>query len=511
MEITKPEVRETANLAGKLTYSFMLRGVDMLLGLGASVVAARIMGPEVLGIFSSALAISMLIGLMGHRGLGTAHLKIAASSEKEGACLSTLFLLKGFFIILCACALATHIMLTPLSEDRLYFKVLLVCAGVIIIQQLNNVIISAFNARIDTKKAETPRFIGNAVKNLLKVLVAFLGFGALSLSFSELAGAVMVLAIVVFLFRGLPLSRPSGRLMLRYLSLSVPLFFIHFSHGVANDLDKTMIKYFYDLTVGNMEVGLYTAGQRLGSVIKIFMIVVSVIFFPAFARLAAENNYERIKSIIQNFENIAICLLLPMFAALAAFSLPVILLLVGEEYRASSSIMQISIAGTFMMMLYQPYINFLNGAKGMIAFTAWLFLLYTMINVTLNAVLIPESMFGIDMLGLKGEGAAIGTSISYLVLGLISKLVSTRYIKVQTFSKYWREVIFLAFIYIIFIIGLNRFAIENIVAAMIGGAVFVILFWVFMYFFSKEHLCEAAINLSKISPRLAFISRRISD
>jgi O-antigen/teichoic acid export membrane protein len=509
--MTGPGGKETGNLAGKLSYSFTLRGADMLLGMGASVVAARIMGPEVLGIFSSALSISMLIGLFGHRGLGTAHLKIAASSKNEGACLASLFLLKGVFVALCACALAVHIVLTPLAEDQLYFQVLLICAGVIVVQQINNVIISAFNARIDTKKAETPRFIGNTVKNLLKVAAAFLGFGALALSYSELAGVVVVLVIVVFLFRGFPLSRPSGRLMLRYLSLSVPLFFIHFSHGVANDVDKAMIKYFFDTAAGNVEVGLYTAGQRLGSIIKIFMAVASVIFFPAFARLAAEGNFERIKNIIQNFENMAICVLLPLFTALAAFSLPVILLLVGEEYRASSSIMQISIAGTFIMMLYQPYINFLNGAKGLFAFTALLYMLYAMLNVALNAVFIPESIFGMDMLGLKGIGAAIATSISYLVLGVVAKLAATRYIKVPTFTKYWREVVFLACLYITFIIGLNRYAIERIDAALIGGIVFVLLFWGFMYVFARDHLREAAMNLSKIHPRLAFVSRRMSE
>lgn len=501
--------KATTNLAGKLSYSFALRSANVVLGMVGSIVVARIMGPEVLGMFSSALAISMLIGLIGNGGLGIAHMKIMASSANEGQCIASLFATKAIFVLVCAVALAAHMALTPLANDHLYYQILLVCSAVVLIQQCNFVIISVFGARIDVRKVEIPRFIGELAKHLSKIVVALLGLGALALGCAELAGALVVLVIVVVLAHNLHFSKPRLALVKQYLFLSVPLFYIQLSRGVVQYLDKAMIKYFYDSTSGNLEVGLYTAGQRLGTFVQVLMMVSSLIFFPAFSRLAAQGNFERIKTTIMGYESVTFCVFMPLIAALAAFSLPITLFLVGEEYRASVVIMQISIAGQFVMMLYQPYVNFLVGAKDAVMLTCMIFTVYIITNVILNGVFIPESVFGLHVLGLKGVGAAIATFIAYLVLGFQAKFASGKFMRIPTLVKYWRETVFLVALYVAFIFGLDKFGLESIGTAAFGGPLFVLLFWGFMFVFARHHLREAVMNMAKVHPKLAFISRRM--
>jgi O-antigen/teichoic acid export membrane protein len=274
-----------------------------------------------------------------------------------------------------------------------------------------------------------------------------------------------------------------------------------FARGAVVSLDKAMIKYFFPTTFGNIEVGIYAAGQRLGSLIQFFSFITAITLFPIFSNLSANGNFTRIKEIIINFENTAIVILMPIVISLAVFSLPIILFLVGAEYRASAAIMQITILGLFGIMLFQPYINFIIGGKNLILLGSLIHVIFLLTNIILNFIFIPETVFGMKMMGWCSLGAALASTASYVILGVIAKMIASKYIHVSTFKKYGYEFIFLIFISVLFIFIIDQYKLEKIIHACFGIPVFLFLFWATVYICKRDHFSKAIHNLEKIFPK----------
>lgn len=491
-------------LAKKLTFTFASQAMAYAINIATSIVVARIMGPAVLGTFSSALALATLFAVVANHGLAVAHLRILPQAEDKAACNGSFLAAKLCFMAVGMLALFAYIRWAEFPGDEIYRNVLYVCAFSILFDQLTTIPVATFNANLLQRNAEVANFSGSLVKNLLKVGAAMAGFGAIALGFSEAAGAFIGMMLAWALFRSMPVGRPSGAVLREYLTLSLPFFLINFSQMVAQNLDKVIIKNFYIGELASREVGIYTAGSRFGSVLNIFLIVASVIFFPTFAKLAKERNFERIHQILRSYQNMVICLFMPICFSLALFSLPIVLFLVGEQYRASCAIMQTIIVGMFFMLLFQPFNLFLSGGLGKIRLMTWVHLAYALLNGVLFLTLIPVQVAGVPMAGLGAMGAAIGSAIAYAAIGFTSKLLANRYIQVPIAREYAAEFVLLALLYGGGTLVLPLIHAEGILTAMLGVPLFLAAFWGLVFAFRTNHMLQALGSLAGLHP---FFSR----
>ena len=81
-------------LAKQFAFSFGIQVSSFVLNTFGSIIVARLMGPTVLGNFSSMLAMAMLFSIIGEFGLGNANLKIYPQYEDKGACVGSFIVLK---------------------------------------------------------------------------------------------------------------------------------------------------------------------------------------------------------------------------------------------------------------------------------------------------------------------------------------------------------------------------------------------------------------------------------
>jgi O-antigen/teichoic acid export membrane protein len=174
--------------------------------------------------------------------------------------------------------------------------------------------------------------------------------------------------------------------------------------------------YFYVDTVllrllkGEAAVGYYNAAYRL----LVFSLVVPVVFnqviFPVFSRCTAEGarGEGRLSRIFRRAVLYMGITGIPIMAALWIFCEPVIVLVCGETYRASS--LTLGILGLAMAVIFitYPHLSILVATGRQVLF-AWIAGVGGLVNVVLNLVLIPRFTI---------EGAAWATVITEsLVLG----------------------------------------------------------------------------------------------
>ena len=495
-------------LARKLTFSFASRILVMIVGMVTSIIVARIAGPVVLGTFSSAAAIVSLFGLIGTLGLNSAHLRILPGSENPKVAISVFVILKAIFISIMMVALGLYI--SSLSgnshESNEYIVLLIICSITIVVDQISKIGIFTFNARVERRKAELPSIANTFVASVMKVVAVASGYGAIALAYSELAGAVVLILVVFYMWRGTRLGRPSIDVTREYLLCAFPLLFVSISQGVVQNLDKVMIKYAYPGVVGFSEVGIYTAGARLGAIILTLVAVVSVIFFPTFASLAKKNELEKIKHILVRYENLLVYFLTPLCILLVVFAEPVILLLLGEKYRSSAPILQITIVGFFVFSFNQPYLNYFGAVTKKLYLIVSVYMVYMISNIIGNIVLIPEQFIDMEMAGLKSTGAAIATTVSYVILGVIVRYIGSKRLGVGgTFSKYKIEfsILFLLTAMLVYILlSVNAVSIFHVVMMSIA---YIILYLMLGGILCRVNSRMAFESIGKIHPKLNFI------
>lgn len=501
------------SLSRKFAFSFVVKVTLLLFGMATSIVVARLLGPTVLGTFSSALAIVSLFALVGDLGFGTAHSRILARTGEPESAMGTFLLLKIVSLIILAAMLIPYLIYGRFSESDEYFAILMVCAVVVLLEQFSRIGVATFNARVERRKAEFPGIVRNVGKNIVKLMVAAWGLGALALAYAELVGATLMLGATFWLLRDIRVGWPSAKLAGAYLRTAFPLMFIALSQGVVHNLDRVMIKYSYIGEIGNAEVGVYTAGMRLGSLLQVFITVTGVIFFPTFAKLARNAEYGRIGGIIRSYQLFLLYFLLPACVLLVVFAQPIILYLLGEEYQRSIGVLQYIVCGMVVFILFQPYVNLLSGGQGRLRLVSVIFLVYALSNILLNLLLIPEKFAGMNMAGLKSHGAAIGTAISYLVLGSMAWWFGRKHVPREGKSNMRFEAVWLGVLTASLYAGVSYFALESFAVAIMLSGAFMTVYICGNIVFSDVNARNVFSSLGKLHPslNLGSASSRNSD
>lgn len=198
------------------------------------------------------------------------------------------------------------------------------------------------------------------------------------------------------------------------LKYGIPLIFTVLVTWLFQSADKMAIKAYY----GDYEVGIYNSANNIIAILNILQSSFANFWLPV-ALERYEKNSEDTK-FFSSINDIVSFLMFGVGIGLILFK-DIIVLLLGEKYRAASYIMPFLV---FMPVLYTMSevsvggINFKKKPKYhvIIASLACLF------NVVGNSILVP-------ILGSKGAG--ISTGLAYIVFYYARTLISTRLYKVD--------------------------------------------------------------------------------
>jgi O-antigen/teichoic acid export membrane protein len=402
-------------ISRKISFLYFANIIHMGLGYVSLFFVARFMGPAAIGIIAFAESYIGMFSPISELGYAWAHVKRISEGKDLGVCIGTYFTVK----ILLTTVMTIVILATVFVSNTIFHKqfvshehevVLYVMLVVTLIGAFSRVIMVTFQARKETAKQTIPWLTEKFFVVAGKVAVAIAGLGVILLASASLLGAVISLLFLLYLFRGYPVKRPTVDYFRSYTKFALPVMFIGILPTIAQNVDKIMIQFFYTAT----DVGYYAAVQRISFVIEYIGIASVSLLFPTISTYYSRKDVDSIRILSHKAERYLSMILFPFVTFLVVFSVPVCRILLGSQFIASAPILAVLAFMSLVHTISQPYTQQLGGTDN-IKLAAKISSFVFVVDIILNFIFIPDRLFGMQMLGLGGFGAALSTLISAVV------------------------------------------------------------------------------------------------
>lgn len=406
------------------TITFATRILNFIIGIGTSIILARVLGPEGKGIYSLAVLLPSFIVTFGNLGIGSATAYYVARGEfrreeilGNNVLLSLIIGSLGIFTGLVLIFFFREVLFPGVAKDFLLLALLLVPINIFFSYTwyvlLGAQCIKEFNY---VQIVQPILFLGLVVLALLGLKAGVAG--------AILAGLITWLVVDILVFH-LAKGASGGftlRLNISYMKRAV-------TYGVQAHLSNILgfLNYRVDMFLvngflGPAAVGLYSVGIGLAESLWMVSQAAGTVLFP---RVAGETDVEKRKSFTPLVARAV--LWLSALGALVIFFLSrwIILLLYSEAFLPSASALQALLVGIVTLSAWRVLANDIAG-RGRPGLNIYIGIAAVTTNVILNLLWIPR--YGI-------VGAAWASTVSYtvsflMVLFLYCRLSGNHWTKV---------------------------------------------------------------------------------
>jgi len=403
-------VDKSKKIAKEATISFIGMGFGNAVRYLFTVVLARFVGIEYLGIYSLATSVTRIGEVIGIAGLQSGVMRYVSRLDKEneideirqrvrsGLMLGLIFSIVTMILQL---ALSDWLAIEIFQGSELLKRVIVISAFSLPFATV--MIISAF-ATQGYKLLKYKVTVMHIVRPTVMLLCTLLCLGIFSKD-SAIIYPLLISAIVSAL--------------VSLLCFSYPLMFVTVLGTLMHWMDIMMLGYFTDTTT----VGLYHPATRTAGLMRTILLAFMGIFSPMMSDYHRKGKLDEMRKLYKLVVRWIISLSIP-FAIIMIIYSKKIMLLFGGQYVSSANVLSLLVIAAFIQsfigssgptlsMAGYPKINLINS----------IFVL--MINIVLNYVWIP--LFGIN-------GAAYATLVSISFLAVIRLIEVRMIVKIQPFS-----------------------------------------------------------------------------
>lgn len=394
---------------GWLFFDKILRmGIGLIVGIWL----VRYLGPEQFGQYSFAISLVGLFGIIPVLGLQNIVVRdIVLNPSSRYETLGTAFVLQ--FIGSLISYLLIIITIYWLRPEDVLIKTLVVILGSVILFKPSEVVNYWFESQVLSKYSVWVQNISIFIFAIIKIGLIINNAPLITFAWVAMAEALIISLLlgVLFVLKGPQLHKLYSTLT-RACSLIKdcwPLLLAGISVSIYLKVDQIMLGQMVDIKA----VGIYSAATRISEIW--FFIPVSIVasVFPAILKskkISEELYDQRLQSLYDLMAWLSIGIALPI----TFLSTPIVLLLYGESYRASSLVMTIHIWSSLFVFLG------VASSSAFIAENRQIFILQrTMLgaisNVCLNLWLIPIY---------HEAGAAFSTLVSHFIVTFLSDLIN---------------------------------------------------------------------------------------
>jgi O-antigen/teichoic acid export membrane protein len=403
-------------LTQKLILSYGSKLVVQFIHIVASIVVARIAGPSILGTVAFGTAFVSIFSFVS-TFLGPAHVKLVSEGKNLGKCVSTYAILKFlstalFLVMVIALFFIQKDVLNIRFESKVHEYVIFIILVSVVIEQLLAIPRSTFQGRTEQAKQDIPDIIRLLIYQVLRISVVLVGLRAIALALANLVSMIIVTPIYLHLFRGYPRGPFDRPMAMRYLKISIPIFFMDTCTNAISYLDKIILQFF----TNSRYVGYYTAGYSIGGFLLLMTSSVGILFFPLFSEAAARRDHAFIKDKIEKFERFCFIFIMPPVIFFALYSDVIVKVIFGNQYIPSINALSIITIAAFIMVLSNPYGNVITGMGHFsLALRAYLVSLLSFISLSIIFVHPKILNLGVD-------GMACAILASNIFIGVLFRL-----------------------------------------------------------------------------------------
>ena len=403
-------------VAKEASISFGGMGMGSLFRYLFSIMMARWLGPQMLGIYSLGNAITRIGEIFGIMGLDNGVLRyVSREKEKNDNVRNSIYssikmgFISSIFIGLLLYFSSDWIVLNLFNEDTFLSTVIKVYA--LTLPFTVTTLIASF-ATQGFKILKYKVFVNQIVNPFTLLLTMILSYVFFGVNVAILAPTVVSAVIGFFLilhylngFVDLSVSKVlNAKFDNKILRFSLPLMFVSAIGIIMHWTDIIMLGILKDAK----DVGLYHPVERTAGLIRMILFAFASIFAPLFSQYFHEKNQTKMLEVFQLSTKWILLTSLPLFIFLILFS-NTILMLFGSEFGNNSLALPILTVGIMIQAVFglgSPSLT-MSGFQKYNLINA-LVALFT--NIFLNIMLIPQ--FGI-------AGAAMGTTIALFLISLL--------------------------------------------------------------------------------------------
>jgi O-antigen/teichoic acid export membrane protein len=376
------------------------------------------------GMVAFGLAYVGLFSFLTRLGLSRAHIRHIAEGKDLGKCIGTYIVIKVALICLMSIVTISSVLIwkfvfgrgfeSPQHEIVIYLMIVFY-----VVLELANIANHTYQARRESAKEKIPTIIDPIIRVPLIIIVAVFSLGIFALVGAYILGMVAFLIVSFVLFRRYPIKRFDKSLFKSYYQFALPLIVSGALGAVMRNIDKIMIQLFWN----SVHVGYYFGVERIVASILIVSIAVTALLFPEMTKYHAKNNLAKIRELSRASFRYVSMIIMPCVVVLFVCSKPILYLLNERVADNASVLLQI-------MALYALFITFTRLSFNEImavnrpGIVAKIGITMSLINIFLNLILIPTSLFGFKLFGFGAVGAAFATLSTAIISFILYSIYS---------------------------------------------------------------------------------------
>lgn len=385
---------------------------SIIAGLLASIILARVLGPEKYGIFTALVIIPMIVVSLTHLGIrGSAILHVGKGKYDKNELVSSIIVLLILASVLgiIISAITYWIYDEPSFTPMMIGLILLVIPGRLAIVYIGGI----FLGDDEISKANQLNWITNAINlGLIALLVWAFSFEILGAIIAFLvSGSIVAIYGIILISRSFRIRlRIHKEIIKSLLKLGILFSASFFIIQLNFRIDILFIEKLRDAT----EVGIYSLGVSVAEQLWLLPLAIGIVVFSRTATTRDQAAMTSTTGVL-----VRLSFLLSVIASVAIFFLVpyLIPLIFGSEYIPSIRIIQLILPGIIMVVIFRILSGHLAGL-GKPQIILYIFLPALLLNILLNLLWIPQ--YG-------GAGAAMATNVSYTA-GSIGYMIAYSFI-----------------------------------------------------------------------------------
>jgi O-antigen/teichoic acid export membrane protein len=472
-------------------------GITLIFSIVASLVAylvrvvlARNLEPADYGLFYAVFTFVIFFLFFRDLGLGQALIKYVAEFRAQGkfndiktaivAVFSMQFtssLVFGIFFFLMADYLGEHYFKSAAAP--LLLKILV---GYVLLSILFIIVKQTFNGFQHMFLFSSVEFLKNVIVLTLAVIFIRLGYKELSpvLAFT-LACPLLFLIYLPFLLQKFKFFRykiehffaTSKKLLL----FGIPVFATDVGGKIIGYIDTLILTNYRSLT----EVGIYNVVLPSALIFLFFAKAVSAVMLPISSELWVKGEKGKLAEGLRILHKYSFVFIVPIILGVIYYAELLLGLFFGPKYAVGFPALQLILTGVIFYVVASANNSLIVGIGKPKTVTV-LVIISAGVNTILNFMFIPN--YGI-------LGAALATTVSYLILLILSTYKATKYVNSRFPWKEWLKLIFPAgcFFGIIYLTEKSMFLnpyLELVISITIASFIYLLLIYAMKILVIKE-------------------------
>ncbi len=394
-----------------------IKAIYFLVQFSVGVILARVLGPKALGIYAFIMALVHLFVVLSQFGFPAFLVRSIAVNRSSGnyAELKGLILGAGQIVLILSLLLSFMAFLWLVrpgqTTNDIYASALIVALLLLPFLSLTATFSGATRGLGNVIISQLPEsIIRPTIFLILLLLIVRLGatLEAKEALMTYACSALIAMASSMILLRHclsreIWLATPIIKHR-EWMRQSFPFLLLAGAQVLNHHIDVLML----GVMTAQEQVGLYRVAIQVADGLGITLFAISVVIAPQLARLHALSDWSRIQKVLVYSHRGGALVMLPLGVTLAVLSIPFLTFIFGEKYSTASGALEILVLGKIAYATV-GFVGLALSMLGRAGVAAVITFLTVIINVTLNALLIPR--YGI-------EGAAMATVISQFGVNL---------------------------------------------------------------------------------------------